>query len=51
MGKGTVEWHQDFPYLPHTNFDVLAVMILLDDATPENGCMRVVPGSHKRGQT
>ncbi|MBI3970514.1 MAG: phytanoyl-CoA dioxygenase family protein [Chloroflexi bacterium] len=24
-------------------------MFLLDDATPENGCMRVIPGSHKRG--
>src|SRR5690242_10726366 len=23
-GKGRVDWHQDFPYLPHTNFDLLA---------------------------
>jgi len=51
VGTGSVDWHQDFPYFPHTNFDMLAVMLLLDDATPENGCMRVVPGSHKRGQT
>jgi ectoine hydroxylase-related dioxygenase (phytanoyl-CoA dioxygenase family) len=46
---GEVDWHQDFPYLPHTNFDLLNTMILLDDSTPENGCLRVVPGSHRWG--
>jgi phytanoyl-CoA hydroxylase len=51
VGKGQVDWHQDFPYFPHTNFDMLAVMLVLDDATPENGCMRVVPGSHIRGRS
>ena len=48
-GAGEVDWHQDFPFLPHTNYDVLACMILLDDSVPENGCMRVIPGSHLRG--
>jgi ectoine hydroxylase-related dioxygenase (phytanoyl-CoA dioxygenase family) len=43
------EWHQDYPFFPHTNFDLLAVMIYLDDATEENGCLCVVPGSHYRG--
>ena len=43
-------WHQDFPYLPHTNFDVCAAFVVLDETRPENGCMRVVPGSHKLGQ-
>ena len=23
-GTGEVDWHQDFPFLPHTNYDVLA---------------------------
>ena len=32
-GKGLFAWHQD------TNTDLVAVMVLLDDATPENGCM------------
>jgi ectoine hydroxylase-related dioxygenase (phytanoyl-CoA dioxygenase family) len=45
-----VEWHQDWAFYPHTNDDVLAVGVLLDDATPENGPLLVVPGSH-RGPT
>jgi len=48
-GKGPFAWHQDFAYFPHTNTDLVAVMVLLDDATPENGCMQVVRGSHKLG--
>ncbi len=43
------EWHQDFPFFPHTNFDLLAVMIYLDDSTEENGCLTIIPGSHKWG--
>jgi phytanoyl-CoA hydroxylase len=42
-----VEWHQDWAFYPHTNDDVLAIGVLLDDATPENGPLLVVPGSHK----
>lgn len=45
-----VEWHQDWAFYPHTNDDLLAVGVLLDDATPENGPMLVLPGSH-RGPT
>ncbi len=43
------EWHQDYPFFPHTNFDLLAVMIYLDESTEENGCLTIVPGSHKLG--
>ncbi len=42
-----VEWHQDWAFYPHTNDDVLAVGVCLDDMTEENGCMLMVPGSHK----
>jgi ectoine hydroxylase-related dioxygenase (phytanoyl-CoA dioxygenase family) len=42
-----VEWHQDWAYYPHTNDDVLAVGVMLDDITTENGPMLVVPGSHR----
>ena len=41
-----VEWHQDWAFYPHTNDDVLAVGILLDDADEDNGPMMVLPGSH-----
>ena len=41
-----VEWHQDWAFYPHTNDDVLAVGVLLDDANAENGPMMVLPGSH-----
>jgi phytanoyl-CoA hydroxylase len=43
------EWHQDYPFFPHTNFDLVAVMVFLDDADETNGCLRVIPGSHKLG--
>ena len=42
-------WHQDWPFNPHTNLDMLAVTIPLDDADEQNGCLRVIPGSHKHG--
>lgn len=42
-----VEWHQDFAFYPHTNDDVLAVAVIIDDMTPENGPLMVFPGSHK----
>ena len=43
-----VEWHQDWPFYPHTNDDLLAAGILLDDCYEINGPLLVVPGSHKR---
>jgi ectoine hydroxylase-related dioxygenase (phytanoyl-CoA dioxygenase family) len=42
-----VEWHQDWSFYPHTNDDLLAVGICIDDMTIENGALLVVPGSHK----
>jgi ectoine hydroxylase-related dioxygenase (phytanoyl-CoA dioxygenase family) len=41
-----VEWHQDWAFYPHTNDDILAVGVMLDDTTLENGAMYVLPGSH-----
>jgi phytanoyl-CoA hydroxylase len=48
-GKGGVRWHQDFAFLPHSNTDLVAAFIYLDDTTVENGCMRIVRGSHRAG--
>ena len=42
-----VEWHQDWAFYPHSNDDLLAVGIVLDDMTEENGPLLVIPGSHK----
>ena len=42
-----VEVHQDAAFYPHSNDDVLAVGLLLDDATAENGAMAVLPCSHQ----
>lgn len=42
-----VEWHQDWAFYPHTNDDILAVGVMLDDVLAENGPMLVLPGSHK----
>jgi phytanoyl-CoA hydroxylase len=42
-----VEWHQDWAFYPHSNDDGLAIGIMLDDVTEENGPLMVMPGSHK----
>ena len=43
----TVHYHQDFLFTPHTNDDVVTALLMLDDVTEENGCLRVVPRSHR----
>lgn len=43
------EWHQDYPFFPHTNYDLIAVAVHIDESTEENGCLRVIPGIHKLG--
>jgi phytanoyl-CoA hydroxylase len=48
-GGSPVEWHQDFAFHPHTNDDVLALGVYFDDANRDNGCMLMVPGSHRGG--
>ena len=40
-------WHQDGEYWPIRPLATCTAWIAVDDATPENGCLRVVPGSHK----
>ena len=42
-----VEWHQDWAFYPHTNDDLAAVSIMLDDCELENGPLMVIPGSHR----
>ena len=42
-----VKWHQDFPFDPHSNDDVITAILFLDDITSDKGPLRIVPGSHK----
>ena len=44
-----VEWHQDLTYYPLTNQDSLAVLIYLDNASIENGCLQIIKKSHVDG--
>jgi ectoine hydroxylase-related dioxygenase (phytanoyl-CoA dioxygenase family) len=41
-----VEWHQDWAFYPHTNDDLAAVGIMLDDCNIENGPLLIIPRSH-----
>src|SRR5262249_34704295 len=41
--------HQDYPFFPHGGDSMMAAIVHVDDATVENGCLCVVPGSHKLG--
>ena len=43
----SVKWHQDFPFTPQTNDDMLTALLMIGDVTEENGPLLVVPGSHK----
>jgi len=42
-----VEWHQDWAFYPHTNDDLAAVGIMIDDIDEENGPLLVLPGTHR----
>ena len=42
-----VQWHQDWSFYPHTNDDILAVGVAIDEMTIDNGCLLVIPGSHR----
>lgn len=45
-----VAWHQDVTYWGLEPAKAITVWLAIDDADVENGCMRVIPGSHHRGQ-
>ncbi|MBC8136032.1 MAG: phytanoyl-CoA dioxygenase family protein [Fibrella sp.] len=47
---GPTIWHQDFPYWPViAPAELVSAWVALEDATVENGCMSMVPRSHKWG--
>ncbi|MDX1932165.1 MAG: phytanoyl-CoA dioxygenase family protein [Capsulimonadales bacterium] len=40
-----VLWHQDGSYWPLEPMEVITLWLAIDDSLPENGCMRVIPGT------
>ena len=48
-GKPGQAWHQDELYIPTRDRSLTGAWIAMDDATVENGCLWVIPGSHKSG--
>ncbi len=45
--NAAIEWHQDWAFYPHTNDDLLAVGVMIEDCDSENGPLMVLPGSHR----
>ncbi|HXW81907.1 MAG TPA: phytanoyl-CoA dioxygenase family protein [Acidimicrobiales bacterium] len=48
-GKPGQAWHQDEYFIPTRDRSLTGVWIALDDATVQNGCLWVLPGSHQAG--
>lgn len=46
-GNTQVKWHQDFPFTPHSNDDVVTALLMVDEVTEENGPLEVLAGSHR----
>ena len=42
-------WHQDEIYIPTRDRSLIGAWIAIDDATVENGCLWILPGSHRTG--
>jgi phytanoyl-CoA hydroxylase len=48
-GRPGQAWHQDETHIPTRDRSLTAIWIALDDATIHNGCLWVIPGSHRAG--
>ncbi|WP_214071865.1 phytanoyl-CoA dioxygenase family protein [Mucilaginibacter sp. dw_454] len=48
-GKKGQSWHQDEFYIPTRDKSLTGVWIAIDDATIDNGCLWLIPGSHRPG--
>ena len=46
-GTKQVPWHHDFDDWPIEPYLVISAWIAIDAATPENGCVQILPGSHR----
>jgi len=48
-GKAGQSWHQDEFYIPTRDKSLVGAWIAIDDATVENGCLWIIPGSNHPG--
>lgn len=48
-GKAGQSWHQDEYYIPTRDRSLTGVWIAIDDASLENGCLWIIPGSNMSG--
>lgn len=48
-GKAGQSWHQDEYYIPTRDRSLVGAWIAINDATVENGCLWIIPGSHQPG--
>lgn len=48
-GKAGQSWHQDEYYIPTRDKSLIGVWIAIDDATKDNGCLWIIPGSNQKG--
>lgn len=48
-GKAGQAWHQDEYYIPTRDRSLVGAWIAIDHATIENGCLWIIPGSHRTG--
>ena len=48
-GKAGQSWHQDEYYIPTRDKSLVGAWIAIDDATIDNGCLWIIPGSNKGG--
>ncbi len=48
-GHQGMAWHQDEYYIPTRDRSLVAAWIALDEVDEANGCLRVIPGSHRTG--
>jgi len=49
--SGVVPWHQDYPYWPVDTAEGLSCWCPLEDVGPEGGCLEVIDGSHRWGES
>lgn len=46
-GAGEIPWHQDYAYWPLEPPIIISAWLAIDPSTARNGCLQVIPGSHR----